>query len=75
MVQYWNSSKDRAPCRITKTAMPIPPEAEQARIAAEIERRLSVAEGIDTKMKADMNRAARLRRAVLQKALCFGSDK
>jgi len=42
--------------------------AEQIRIAAEVERRLSVAEELESVVSANLQRAARLRQSILQKA-------
>jgi type I restriction enzyme S subunit len=48
--------------------IPLPPLAEQTRIVAEVERRLSVVEELDTVVNANLQRATRLREAILQKA-------
>lgn len=47
---------------------PIPPQAEQERIVAEVERRLSVVEETEKLVAANMKRAERLRQALLQRA-------
>jgi type I restriction enzyme S subunit len=47
--------------------VPVPPVAEQARIVAEVERRLSVVEELEAVVSANLQRAARLRQSVLQK--------
>ncbi len=47
---------------------PVPPLAEQTRIVAEVERRLSVVEEMEAVVNANLQRATRLRQAVLQKA-------
>ena len=49
-------------------AIPLPPLAEQTRIVAEVERRLSVVEELETVVTTNLQRATRLRQAVLQKA-------
>ncbi len=48
--------------------IPLPPLAEQQRIVAEVERRLSVVEGLEASVEANLKRAERLRQAVLKRA-------
>jgi type I restriction enzyme S subunit len=52
--------------------VPIPPPAEQKRIVAEVERRLSVVEELETVVSANLQRATRLRQSVLLKAFTGG---
>jgi type I restriction enzyme S subunit len=47
---------------------PLPPLAEQHRIVAEVERRLSLVEELETAVEANLKRAGRLRQALLQRA-------
>ena len=47
--------------------IPLPPLAEQERIVAEVERRLSVVDELEATVTANLQRAARLRQAILQK--------
>ncbi len=44
------------------------PLAEQTRIVAEVERRLSVVEELESVVSANLQRATRLRQSILQKA-------
>lgn len=53
---------------VAALAVPLPPIAEQARIVAEVERRLSVLDELQTVVNADLQRATRLRQSILQKA-------
>lgn len=47
---------------------PVPPIAEQHRIVAEVDRRLSVLDALDTTLDANLARCDRLRQAVLKRA-------
>jgi type I restriction enzyme S subunit len=53
---------------LMNTPIPLPPLAEQQRIVAEVERRLSVVEEVEAAIDANLKRAARLRQAILKKA-------
>ncbi len=53
-------------------SIPLPPLAEQTRIVAEGERRLSVVEEIEAVVSANLQRAGRLRQSILQKAFSGG---
>ncbi len=48
--------------------LPLPPLAEQTRIVAEVERRLSVVEELQTMIAARLQRATRLRQSILLRA-------
>jgi len=54
--------------RLLATPIPLPPLAEQRRIVAEVERRLSVVAALERDVEAALARAARLRQAVLKQA-------
>jgi type I restriction enzyme S subunit len=54
--------------RFSEIEFPLPPLAEQRRIVAEVERRLSVAAQVESALAASVARAARLRQAVLKAA-------
>jgi type I restriction enzyme S subunit len=53
---------------IKSIVLPLPPLAEQTRIVAEVERRLSVVEELETTVSANLQLATRLRQSILQKA-------
>jgi type I restriction enzyme S subunit len=53
---------------LNKIPVPLPPVAEQERIVAEVERRLSVVEELSALVTANLQRATRLRQSILQKA-------
>jgi len=46
----------------------LPPLAEQQRIVAEVERRLSVVEELEAALEANLARAGRLRQSILKRA-------
>lgn len=48
--------------------LPVPPEAEQHRIVAEVERHLSVIEKLEAAVEANLTRADRLRQSILSTA-------
>lgn len=52
---------------LRRIAIPLPPLAEQTRIVAEVERRLSVVEELESVVTANLQRATRLRQSILQK--------
>jgi type I restriction enzyme, S subunit len=54
--------------KLKNLPLPIPPAAEQMRIVAEVDRRLSVVEELETVVSASLQRAARLRQSILQRA-------
>ncbi|HEU0078801.1 MAG TPA: restriction endonuclease subunit S [Longimicrobiaceae bacterium] len=54
--------------RVESFLLPLPPYAEQVRIAAEVERRLSIIQGVETTVEADLHRAERLRQSILKRA-------
>ena len=53
---------------IREQVLPLPPLAEQRRIVAEVERRLSVVAALEASVEAALARARRLRQAVLKRA-------
>lgn len=54
--------------KVGNLPIPVPPLAEQTRIVAEVERRLSVVAELDAVVSANLKRATRLRQSILQKA-------
>ena len=53
---------------ITKESIPVAPIAEQKRIVAEVERRLSLVEGLEAVSTANLQRSTRLRQSILGRA-------
>ncbi len=54
--------------RFRRIAYPIPPLAEQHHIVAEVERHFSVLDVLDTTLKTNLARCARLRQSILKRA-------
>ena len=54
--------------RIEKLPVPLPPLAEQHRIVAEVDRRLSIVREVEAEVDANLKRAQALRQAVLRRA-------
>ena len=54
--------------RVQELSMPLPPLAEQGRIVAEVERRLSVIQQTEALVEANLTRAERLRQSILKQA-------
>ena len=53
---------------LSALAVPLPPLAEQRRIVAEVERRLSVIQQAESAVEASLQRAERLRQSILKRA-------
>jgi type I restriction enzyme S subunit len=53
---------------LSSIIFPLPPLPEQQRIVAEVERRLSVVEGMEAALETNLKRAKRLRQAILKQA-------
>jgi type I restriction enzyme S subunit len=53
---------------VREMPIPLPPLAEQAEIVAEVDRRLSVADAAETQVEHALQRAVRLRQAILKRA-------
>ena len=54
--------------RVQEILLPLPPLAEQRRIVAEVERRLSVAQQAEATVEASLARSERLRQSILKQA-------
>ena len=55
---------------IRAIGLPIPPEAEQSRIVAEVDRRISLIRGVESEVDTNLKRAQALRQSVLSKVFC-----
>ena len=53
---------------LSNVAIPLPPLAEQQRIVAEVELRLSVIQQAEASVEASLKRADRMRQSILKKA-------
>ena len=53
---------------LNETVLPLPPHAEQDRIVADVERRLSVIQELDTVISKALQRAVRIRQSILRSA-------
>ena len=54
--------------KVKALQVPLPPLAEQHRIVAEVDRRLSVLDALDTTLDANLARCAKLRQSILKRA-------
>ena len=61
-----DSMRNIGQTRIREIAIKLPPFAEQQRIVAEVERRLSVVDQLEVVVTANLQRATRLRQSILQ---------
>jgi type I restriction enzyme S subunit len=52
---------------LASITIPLPPLAEQLRIVAEVDRRLSLVRGVESEVDANLKRAQSLRQSVLSK--------
>jgi type I restriction enzyme S subunit len=59
--------------KIRQLVFALPPLAEQRRIVAEVDRRLSIVRGVEAEVEANLKRAQALRQAVLAKAFSPGA--
>jgi type I restriction enzyme S subunit len=65
---YGAAQPNISPGEIEGMPVPLPPLAEQTRIVAYVERRLSVVEELESVVSANLQRATRLRQSILQRA-------
>ena len=65
---YGAAQPNISPAEIEEFSIPLPPLAEQTRIVAEVERRLSVVAELESVVTANLQRATRLRQSILQRA-------
>ncbi len=60
--------------KVGNLPIPLPPIAEQQRIVAEVDRRLSVIEELETRTSTELRRATRLRQAILGQAFSASAN-
>ena len=60
---------------LATATVPIPPLAEQHRIVAEVDRRLSFVNEVESQVDANLKRAERLRSSVLSRAFAVSNDQ
>jgi len=60
--------------KLQALTVPLPPSAEQARIVAEVDRRLSLVREVDAEVDTNLKRAERLRQVTLQEAFAGASS-
>jgi type I restriction enzyme S subunit len=60
-----------SPVDLRRFAVPWPESSERERIVAEVDRRLSIARGVEAQVEANLKRAQSLRQAILAKAFTF----
>ncbi len=60
---------------LSQMAIPLPPVSEQHRIVAEVDRRLSLLRETEAQVDANLQRAERLRQAILGKSFSYGFPK
>lgn len=61
-------NQDLGLTRMVWITVPLPPQAEQARIVAEVDRHLSIIREVEAEVDANLQRAQALRQSVLEKA-------
>lgn len=54
--------------KLKRLPVPLPPREEQDRIVAEVDRRLSVVDALESVIEANLQRAKNLRQSILQRA-------
>ena len=59
----------------TSRSVPVPPAAEQSRIVAEVERRLSLVREVERELEVNLKRAQGLRQAVLAQQFSVDTDR
>ncbi len=58
---------------VKRIRVPVPPLAEQHRIVAEVDRRLSIVREVEAEIDANLKRAERMRQSTLMRAFCAGA--
>jgi type I restriction enzyme S subunit len=68
-------NQDLGLTRMVWITVPLPPQAEQIRIVAEVDRHLSIVREVEAEVDANLQRAQSLRQSVLQRSFSTASPK
>lgn len=61
--------------KVARLPIPVPPRAEQQRIVAEVDRRLSIVREVEAEVGTNLKRAQALRQAILSKAFADSGER
>jgi restriction endonuclease S subunit len=70
----WHVWSDMNKSRVEALGVPLPPKAEQFRIVAEVDKRLSLVHGLDREVDVNLKRAQAMRQSTLVRAFSFKGE-